>query len=350
MVDWRGHLGLRDERFHAAIASLLAKASLEGDFSLHPVEGGANNRIFRVEVDSAEVLLKVYFRHPDDPRDRLGSEFSFSCFAWENGIRSLPRPLACDTQNGLGLYEFVQGRQLRPREVTEVLIRQALNFYRELNLHKQLPGAVALPRASEACFSIADHLQCVERRLQNLRGVDGSSGINRDAAAFIHNELSEAWSSIVDSVRKRASELQIALDTEIAPHDRCLSPSDFGFHNAILASHGHLRFIDFEYAGWDDPAKMVCDFFCHPAVPVPLHYYDMFVGTVVSDLLEPEKHLHRIALLLPVYRLKWCCILLNEFLPVGTERRGFAHSATENDGRKVRQLRKARYVLKSLAL
>ena len=25
-------------------------------------------------------------------------------------------------------------------------------------------------------------------------------------------------------------------------------------------------FIDFEYAGWDDPSKLICDFFCQPAV------------------------------------------------------------------------------------
>ena len=42
--------------------------------------------------------------------------------------------------------------------------------------------------------------------------------------------------------------------------DKCLSPSDFGFHNVIVEKDKILRFIDFEYAGWDDPAKMVSDF------------------------------------------------------------------------------------------
>lgn len=350
LVDWRENSGLNGGRFQAAIASLLLGAGLEGDFILRPVEGGANNRIFRVVVGAAETLLKVYFQHPDDPRDRLGAEFSFSRFAWGNGLRSLPRPLACDPQNHLALYEFLQGRQLRPHEITEVFVRQALNFYQELNRHKRLPETGTLPKASEACFSIAEHLQCVERRLRNLRDVDESSAINCEAASFIKNEMAVAWRRIVDDVRKGADELHLSLNDEIPWHDRCLSPSDFGFHNAVVSSDDRLRFIDFEYAGWDDPAKMVCDFFCQPAVPVSMDYYDFFVHTVVSSCSKPEIYLQRMALLFPAYQLKWCCILLNEFLAEGEERRRFARGDLDGEERKSSQLKKARCALRNLML
>ena len=49
--------------------------------------------------------------------------------------------------------------------------------------------------------------------------------------------------------------------------------------------------------------------------------------------------------LLPVYRVKWVCIMLNEFLPVGGSRRAFAGSAAEHDARKAAQLVKARAAL-----
>ena len=32
--------------------------------------------------------------------------------------------------------------------------------------------------------------------------------------------------------------------------------------------------------------------------------------------------------LLPAYRIKWCCIMLNDFLPLGGARRGFAEGVT----------------------
>lgn len=143
-------------------------------------------------------------------------------------------------------------------------------------------------------------------------------------------------------------EIGLSLENELPWQERCISPSDFGFHNALLTDDGRLRFIDFEYAGWDDPAKTVCDFFCQPALPVPLEYYGTFIDAVVAGLQEPQKHCQRIDLLLPVYQIKWCCILLNNFLEVGSWRRHFAGETVDQEEQKVRQLQKARMALQSL--
>lgn len=338
---------LDSETLYAAAVDLMAAAGYSGDVSLEPLAGGGNNRVFRVVAKGESFLLKAYFQHPDDPRDRLGTEFTFSRFAWENGVRGLPEAIACDSQKGLGLYEFVRGRQLKPDEVTAEAVQQAIAFYQDLNRCKLLPGGQILPKASEACFSIGEHLHCVERRLEKLKKVGGATECDRQAADFVHNQLCEVWSRAIELVADRVSKLGLTLESEIPQQDKCLSPSDFGFHNAILSVSGKLRFIDFEYAGWDDPAKVVCDFFCQPAVPVPLNYYDKFVEGVISDLTDSEIHRRRMAILLPVYRVKWCCIILNDFLPVGNKRRNFARS-TGGEARKVIQLQKARSILQEL--
>ena len=97
-----------------------------------------------------------------------------------------------------------------------------------------------------------------------------------------------------------------------------------GEENAILTNGGGLRFIDFEYAGWDDPAKTVCDFLCQPRLPVAEEFASRFTEAVLVDCSDGEFHRRRIDVLLPVYRLKWCCIMMNEFLPSGRRRRAFA--------------------------
>lgn len=336
------------ERLRESISRLLVKSGLESVFSMYPLRGGTNNKIFRIRVKNADYLLKVYFQHADDKRDRLKTEFSFSCFTWDNGLRCLPRPLGCDHVNHLGLYEFVEGRQMLSCEVREDMLQQALEFYIELNKHKSLNSAKSLPNASEACFSVASHLWCVEHRLQKLKDIENGSEIDHEARQFVQNEVTEVWHEVVDSVRNRACQFGIDLNTEIAQSDRCLSPSDFGFHNAIVASDGRLYFVDFEYAGWDDPAKMVCDFFCQVAIPVPMDYYDVFAGAVIRDLSDPEMQSQRIAFLLPVYRIKWCCIILNEFLPVDCQRRSFAGLGVNQKEQKFKQLDKARKVLQGL--
>jgi len=336
------------ETLYVAAVDLMAAAGYSGDVSLEPLAGGGNNRVFRVAAKGESFLLKAYFQHPDDPRDRLGTEFAFSRFAWENGVRGLPEAIASDSQKGLGLYEFVGGRQLQPDEVTEAAVEQAIAFYRDLNRCKLLPGGQILPKASEACFSIGEHLQCVERRLERLKTVGAATECDRAAADFIHNYLCQAWSRVIELVADRSIQSGLTLDAEIPPQDKCLSPSDFGFHNAILSESGELRFIDFEYAGWDDPAKMVCDFFCQPAVPVSGNYYHKFVERVVANLSDSEIHRQRMAILLPVYRVKWCCIILNNFLPVGNKRRNFARSADGGEDLKAAQLQKARGALQEL--
>ncbi len=338
---------LGDETLQAA-AELLRAAGLGGSFAVQPLRGGANNKVFRIDAGGKAVLLKAYFQHPKDRRDRLEAEYAFSTFAWENGLRSLPQPLARDVRNRLGLYEFVEGRQLLPEEVGDDVVQQALTFLSELNRHRHLLVAQRLPTASEACFSIAGHLQCVQGRLHALRGILGSSVGDREAADFVRDELSEVWRDTAGAVESEARRLGLVPQAELTRTQWRLSPSDFGFHNAIRTASGRLRFIDFEYAGWDDPAKTVCDFFCQVSVPVPLAYFDTVLDTVAEGVAEPELFRVRTRLLLPVYRLKWCCIVLNDFLPVDGSRRRFAHTAEDQEARKVQQLRKARRALERL--
>lgn len=317
-------------------------------FSFGRLPGSANNQVFRIETDRRQFLLKVYFRHHADTRDRLGAEFEFLRFAWDRGLRCIPEPLRCDGTLSLGLYEFVVGRRPEPEEIGENEVKQAADFFLELNLHKDKAEASGLPVASEACFSIGSHVQCVERRLQRLEKITSSSPVDLDARDFIRNDLMRVWGKTRRSIDDKAREKGLSIDTELDLDERCLSPSDFGFHNALLTPAGKLRFLDFEYAGWDDPAKMICDFFCQQAVPVPLKYYGWFSRMVTSGWLAQEQILARSSMLLPLYRIKWCCIILNDFLPEGNARREFAGSNDGHESRKALQLQKAQALLARL--
>ena len=56
------------------------------------------------------------------------------------------------------------------------------------------------------------------------------------------------------------------LEKELPKSMQIFSPSDFGFHNAILKESGDLVFLDFEYFGRDDPVKLMADFIWHPGM------------------------------------------------------------------------------------
>jgi hypothetical protein len=330
------------------VANLLAEAGLPREFRVTGLPGGGNNRVYRLDCGGSQLLLKAYFHHPHDPRDRLAAEFAFARFAWDHGLRCIPQPLARDDRNHLGLYEFIAGRALEAAEISAGTVDQAIGFFVGLNRHKLDPAAQHLPNGSEACFTLAEHLVCVQRRIARLADVDGTSPLDRAAAVWIRGRLEPAWRRVQDRLFRQATACGLDIDTPIREIDRCLSPSDFGFHNAIRAGDGRLRFIDFEYAGWDDPAKTVCDFLCQPKLPLPDNYSQRFTQAVVSGLSEAATHQQRIALLLGVYRLKWCCIMLNEFLPVAGQRRNFAQDAGGQEERKRMQLEKAGQALERI--
>lgn len=290
-------------------------------------KGGRNNQAFGIITASGKkVFLKSYFRSPTDTRDRLRTEFTFLSFLWQKGLRQIPMPLHQDPAEALGLYSFIEGSKIQ--EVTSDHVKQTIRFYQEINKHKD--DATHLAPASEACFTINDHLALLEKRLEKARRIK-----DQDVQRFLLEKVIPKWQEVRQGVIKTAGSFDCSLP--LPPGERCLSPSDFGFHNALILPDGKITFLDFEYAGWDDPAKMVCDFFCQPEVPVPLAYFPLVAKEVFSS---DENGMQRAASLLPVHQLKWCCIMLNEFLPEEAERRAFAQTEAP-ERRQQEQLSKA---------
>jgi len=137
-------------------------------------------------------------------------------------------------------------------------------------------------------------------------------------------------------------------DAVIPSDQRVLSPSDFGFHNALRTPQHALRFVDFEYAGWDDPAKTISDFFLQPAVPVPHEHYDHVITEAAAAVQQQQILPRRVKTLYPLFGVKWCCILLNEFVPRDAARRTYARPGERIEDRRRQQLDRAGQLLAHL--
>jgi hypothetical protein len=328
-----------------ALASRLTESAGRGHArSVSRLAGGRNNQVYRLDMDAgAPLALKRYFSDPRDGRDRLSTEWDFLDRAWQSGVRAVPQPLLRDIPAQAALYEFVPGRKLGAAELDAVHVDAAADFIRAINARPD----PALPPASESCFSIADHLRIVERRLSRLAALDPRAPRVEEADRFISATLRPAWDAVKDRLAREARALGLDVHTRLADAECCLSPSDFGFHNALAADDGRLVFLDFEYAGRDDPAKLVVDFFCQPEVPVPLRHLDRFIARLAEGLKFDAAAMVRCRLLLDACRTKWVCIILNDFLPVGAARRSFAET-DEWDERCARQIEKARTKLSEI--
>ena len=330
------------------IAALLASAGVgTAGMRVEPCASGGNNRVLRVSAGGRRMVAKQYFRQASDNRDRLGTEYAFLECVSTAGIDCVPAPLARDDRSGIALYEFVEGSKLRPGEVGDTQVAQALGFFRRLNDTRTRSLAAALPDASEARFSIAEQLRLVEERVERLAAISAASCVDEQAMA-LGSDLRDRWTDIRERVREQCAGLGLDLQATLAAGQRCLSASDFGFHNAIVSPAGKIVFIDFEYAGWDDPAKALCDFFSQPSVPVPLDYFDGFLASALAYSADAGRLARRARLLLPVFRMKWCCIMMNDFLPGPSQRRRFADPSIDATTRKQVQLDKARRALETI--
>ena len=124
---------------------------------------------------------------------------------------------------------------------------------------------------------------------------------------------------------------------QILPRSRhTLSSTDFSFHNAIRYKQT-IYFIDFEYYGWDDPAKVVANFFLHPAVVLPSTLRVAFYERASLIFASDDGFGRRLPFIYLLMSLKWCLIMLNIFTRTDWSKRGDLDENTYNI-----QLEKAR--------
>lgn len=340
-----------------AAAVVLSMVNIPGQPVLSPLKGGGNNRVFRVQVPSGSLVLKEYFQHEEDPRDRLEAEYTFIKHVWSMGVRALPQPIARLPLRQLALYSWIDGQRVAAGDVNESLVLQAAAFVRDINKHRHaFAGSAAeasliteerpcLPLASDACFTLAEHMASIEARLSGLITMPAMDDLARQAVRFAEQEIAPAWRAATSRFRDKVIAAKADIHALVPIADRVISPSDFGFHNAILKADGGVAFIDFEYAGWDDPAKLICDFFSQVAVPVPIACRQVFEETFTACLEDGAAVRQRCDWLLPLYRIKWCCMALGCFKPVDAQRRAFARSESEVKEHRTRQFELARQLL-----
>lgn len=309
---------------------------------------GANSQVYQLKCGNQErYIAKFYFRHPADPRDRLGAEFGGLSFLWQEGLRCIPQPVAADEDKACGIYEYIDGEKILSPEITEKDNDYAVGFLLRLKDLKDKEKSDDILPASEACFSVKAVFENITVRLERLDNVEGREEADNVLRSFLENDFAPFFHRLQDWCHQGLEQAGLSFGDEISRPERTLSPSDFGFHNALRRKDGRIVFLDFEYFGWDDPAKMVADFLLHPAMSLTEHFKTRFVRAVVAGFQENPFLRERIKLLYPFFGLKWCLIFLNEFVPDDFRRRDYARMESHSDKEALltRQLLKASALL-----
>ncbi|MEM8960901.1 MAG: hypothetical protein AAGD38_05445 [Acidobacteriota bacterium] len=306
--------------------------------------GGRNSRVMALTLaDGRQVVAK---RHAPVRPGRLDSLVveSRALRFLDRHDANVPRLLAVDLENRCLVMTRVSGEAVSGER--EEHVDALLDFLHTLDRIGEHKDARKLPPASEATFSLAQLDANLDARFERLQDAPDDDRVADEMRRFLDEDLGPARRERVAEAAAMLADEGVERDDELLAEHRRLSPSDFGFHNALMDADGRWSFVDFEYFGWDDPAKTLADLLLHPRVDLsPVlrrRWVEKRLATLHTDTTLPC----RLRAFYPLFAIKWCLILLNEFGPQDRARRQQAGVDTV-DARPA-QLAKARRMLERM--
>ena len=265
--------------------------------------GRGNSRIFKVtDAAGASYALKSYPDLQRDPRPRRQIEFDALALCYSAGL-PVPRPVASDSELNWGIYEWIDS--VGDTQETGDFVAAALSFAASLREQARTRCDCWSGLASQACLSGAELERQIRERITALESI-----ADEQLEKFLQRELAPV---AVDLFAKASVAWPGGYAVPLPIERQTLSPSDFGSHNSIAIRGGARVFIDFEYFGWDDPAKLIADFVWHPAMDLAEDDQRRWIEGSMQIFADDPDLKTRVTLALPLYGVRWCLILLNEF-------------------------------------
>jgi hypothetical protein len=274
------------------------------------IKANGNSRVYKLDTNDKSYILKIYPDLQLDPRERLKTEYN-CCSKLSDFQLLVPKPICKDENLNWGIYSWIEGNEIT--ENREEVILQLIQFLKNLSIINNKFTFESFSLASEACLSGFELESQLRRRIGNLISLN-----NSELNHFLKENLEIVLNSLVEKAKFfYKDEYNIELERE----RWVLNPSDFGFHNSKMDFDGKLYIYDLEYFGWDDPVKLISDFLWHPGMNLTDKEKELWLNHTMRVFKEDEGIEKRFALYYPLYGIRWCLILLNEFLKTKLENR-----------------------------
>lgn len=273
------------------------------------LRGGARHRVLTVGAPERRVVIKLHGPPREGLEDGFERELRLHRFISRQCPGRVPALLAHDAGLRCLVLEWIDGEPLRDQlDGGEAELAAMADFLVELNRPAVRDQARVedLPMAADGGLRLADHLARARWRIDRLLQLDPAGfPVRAEMLDWLRGDLMHDW-------ERQAIAIAACDDPSVSP---VLSPSDFGRHNTLRVRDGSLRFMDFEHAGWDDPAKLAADFILQPDHPLDDQGAGWFLACLAGGSAFPADLAARTARLLAVQRIKWVTIVLNGFIP-----------------------------------
>ena len=228
----------------------------ERGVTVRRVTGGANNAVYWVEADGEHFACKLCV---DDGRQRARREYGALRLMRAVGLDLAPEPLWLDERCSVVPYPAVAYRWLRGTPLGLNPTRQQLAALVDSiqRLHDIEPGAAGGVELCDAWFHWFDFAPYLDE-LKTFLTEYGAWLVSADAQG---GQLLRRLTRLVEDCSVFVAGSQADPSREVVPLRLCrVDPS---LANALWCDDGRLRWIDWEYSGWGDPALDLADLRWH---------------------------------------------------------------------------------------
>ena len=213
--------------------------------SIRLIASGGNSNIYQATASQGlSYAIKQYSRVEAINNERLDREFTALTWMSEQGVATVPRALFKDENHHLGIYEWVSGNKVT--NVARSDIDQLVIFLGDLKQKAHLSDSSSLAAAKDACLCANDVLSLIEGRFQRLCAVESEYV---EVKAFVEQKCMRLYATLKQRLQSIYEDNHLDPHQDLSREHQTLSPSDYGFHNALCDQQGRLTFLDFEYFG-----------------------------------------------------------------------------------------------------
>ncbi len=211
------------------------------EWSIAPVDGGMNNRLFRATAPAADVAIKFTMR---DARDRAGREWAALKFLAEHAPDLAPHPILLDRSSyahQVIVQSWLAGDASASLPANDPAWHALCQHLLKIHSLPASPDHPAIHPVVLYVTSPADALQAIRAQHSRLSPEEWAPGVN-DLITKAHSAPWPHWPQ--------------------PPLRFCRG--DPNIRNFIRRANAWAS-VDWEYSGWGDPAFEIADFLVHAA-------------------------------------------------------------------------------------
>lgn len=289
-----------------------------------PIKQGGNNRIFSLTRKGGPHLAYKHFAGDIKiAGPRIEREYAFLQMLLQARLGDyISEPF---DKGGKGILMALMGGKT-PVDLDADYVGKMTTFLNDLYKVRIKIEPSALPNAAHARFRPIDFVTQIGERLQQL--VDacerGDTPEQRKVLEFLKGPFARRHARAITHFYQVLEDANISPESELPQNRRLPSPSDFGLHN-MLVQGVHVAYCDFEYAGWDDPAKLICDIFYHVGSGLTQASRKALIEALFLEWHWDRTLRKRVEACHQLVRLEWVLIVLNVVRPEEMERKLFAN-------------------------